>query len=225
MALAPVSLMVAIAACSSIPAPAERLVDAAVEADSDGGQADAAWAHCRGGGYRASRGGGVLLEGDDPEKRVLSVAGVYDEVDAGQTIYQLYVTDARRSLVGKPPADLTAPENSDLATCRYCAVASGDCQKVNDVNVRCEKSYQAVAGEARVIVEPEKDGGAFWADVGNVVFAKVTRRVGLTAVEFDTTDCIALSRITFQGTVTTVGRPCPPEYGAPCQIADTASKR
>jgi hypothetical protein len=216
-------------ACTSIPAPAERPDgDAATGLDGlDGGSdavADGA-SRCRGGGWRSLRGVGFLLDGDKPGTRTLVASGTFTEGDAGTVVYQVLVTGVPDQLVGRAPVELGSGPNADIRTCAFCALASGSCIQVSPEVASCEGSYQAIAGQARVITFPATDGGVFWVEVGNVVLARVKRRGDFTVSETDPNDCIELDRLTLEGLVQVVPRPCPTGFDFFCHVADTASQR
>lgn len=217
-------------ACTSIPEPATRSQDAApadggLEAGDAASDGDGAFTGCRGGGWRSLRGYGVLITGNAGGTQVLAGSGVFTEGDAGPIVYEVIVTGRADQLAGKPPVDLASPANASLATCAYCTLALGQCVQTTNDAISCESQYQAVAGQARTVTAATQDGGAYWIDVGNVVLVRVLRREGFAAAEVDPTDCIALDRLTLQGQVVQIERPCPTAYDTYCQIADTASQR
>ena len=214
--------------CSSIPDPAPRVVDGATESDAgEAGDARVAFdaSGCPIRGVRTLRGYGFLLSGDKPGTQLLAAGGSFTEGDAGPVIYQIYVTGVPGALVGRAPVDLASPANADLGTCQYCGVASGGCTQVGPDAVSCENAYQAIAGEARAITIPTMDGGTFWVEAADLLLVKVTKRDGFHIVETDPTDCIALDRLTLEGTALQLTRPCSPAYEDYCKIADTASQR
>ncbi len=215
-------------ACTSIPEPASRPPDAAsADGGDEAGDAarDSAVTGCRGGGWRSLRGFGVLITGNAGGTQLLAGTGVFTEGDAGPIVYQVIVTGRGDQIAGKTPVDLASAANASLATCQYCAVAQGQCVQITQDAISCESQYQAVAGRARTVTAATEDGGTYWIDVGDVALVRVIRREGFEAAETDPTDCIALDRLTLQGQVVQVERPCPAAYDNLCQIADTASQR
>jgi len=152
---------------------------------------------------------------------VLAGTGAFIEGDAGPILYEVIVTGRGDQLAGKAPVDL----GRSLTTCQYCARAFGQCVQVTTDSISCESQYQAVAGQARTVIAATQDGGTYWIDVGNVVLVKVLRRDGFEVLETDPTDCIALDRLTLQGEVVQIERPCSPAYETYCRIADTAAQR
>lgn len=219
-----------VTACATVDAPAGRPDDrdgsgADAEAASDHRAPDSAFAHCRGGGWRALFGTGLLLSGDAPGTQVLAAAGGWNEGDAGLVLYQVLVTGAPKDLVGRPPVDLASDANANLATCQYCGLAGSGCKAVSATVAGCEREYQAISGEARTVSMPTTDGGVYWVEVADLVLARVVRREGFEAVSVDGNDCIALDRLILEGTATIIKRPCPVGFELYCRVADTASQR
>lgn len=214
-------------ACTSIPEPAGRVLDGAPPSDASLAASDAGAdaSRCRGGGWRSLIGPGVLLATDTAGVEVLAGSGVYTEGDAGPVIYNIIATGRADQLAGKPPVDLATPKNKDLATCQYCGLVLGGCVQVTKDAISCETQYQAVSGQARTVLATTQDGGAYSLEVANVELVKVLRRDGFKIEETDPTDCIFLDRLTLQGTVIQIERPCSPAYDLYCQIADTAAQR
>ena len=201
------------------------MADVGGEAGDAAAAGDGAFPGCRGGGWRSLRGFGVLITGNAGGTQVLAGSGVFTEGDAGPIVYQVIVTGRGDEIAGKPPVDLASAANASLAICRYCALARGQCVQVTQDAISCESQYQAVAGHARTVTAATQDGGTYWIDVGDVVLVRVIRREGFEIAETDPTDCIALDRLTLQGQVVQVERPCPAAYDNFCQIADTVSQR
>jgi len=219
-----------VTACATVDAPAGRPADLDAsrrdaEAASDQLAPDSAFAHCRGGGWRALSGTGILVSGDAPGTQMLAAAGGWTEGDAGLVLYQVLVTGAPKEIVGRPPVDLASDANANLATCQYCGLASTGCKAISATVAGCEGEYQAIAGEARTVSMPTTDGGAYWVEVADLVLARVVRRQGFEAAEVDRNDCIALDRLTLQGAATIITRPCPVGFELYCRVADTASQR
>lgn len=215
-----------VVACTAIPEPAERAERAGDAAPADAGpdagdaNSEVSLTGCRGGGWRSLRGPGILILGNAGGAAVLVGTGAFIEGDAGPILYEVIVSGRGDQLAGKPPVDLGSPKNASLASCQYCARAFGRCVQVTNDSISCE-----VAGQARTVTAPTKDGGTYWIDVGNVVLVKVLRRDGFEVLETDPTDCIALDRLTLQGEVVQIERPCSPAYDTYCRIADTAAQR